>query len=152
MVMLNMQFMIPGFAVKKLFTDYDGKVNYNKIQAFYDEEEIAFLRDFPGLRWKIWSVSRNGRTGYGFYLFEDEESAMLRKKFAHKFYWRKGMMFVRCHISYVLEDISLKTKAQLGQDANPPATDAQAKEIMSQPIENLFKKMKRKVARLKDVK
>ena len=151
MVMLHMQFVIPGFAVKRLFTGGDGQISYNKIQAYYDEEEIAFLRDFPGLKWKIWSVSSDGRKGYGFYLFEDEDSARLRKHFAEKFYWRKGMLFVRCRISHVLEEISLQTKAQLDREANPPATEAQKKAILSQPMENPFKKMKRKTEKLKEV-
>lgn len=152
MYLLSMKFRIPGFAVKRLFTDTVGGVNYNKIQAYYDEKEIAFIRDFPGLKWKIWSVSEDGKTGYGYYLFEDKESALLRKRFAEKLYWRKGMLFVRCRLSRVLEDISIATKAQIDSEANPPASSDLAKKIMKQPLENPFKKMKRKTEQLKGIR
>lgn len=152
MVILNMRFRIPWLAAKLLLRGENGKVNLRKVEAYYDRELLEELRDFPGLKWKIWAISKNGLHGSGFYLFGDEASAQLRTKFARRFYWRKGMFFCRCYISEVVEDCSRFTRAPIDTPANPPVTPEQAAEIMRFKSEDPIKKFKRKYELLKGVK
>lgn len=151
MILLTMHFRIPWIAAKFLLCDERGNINKNKAEAYYDQKELEELRDFPGLKWKVWAISRNGRHATGVYLFAEEDSARLRRRFARKFYWRKGLFFLHCHLDEVLEGCSRTTRAPIDVPGNPPATEMQAASIMQPHLENGIKKFKRKYRELKKV-
>ena len=152
MYMLDMRFHIPWLAAKLLLCGRDGRVNINKVEAYYDRELLEELRDFPGLKWKLWSISENGLHGSGFYLFGDEASARVRERYAKKFYWRKGLLFCRCHISEVVEGCSRFTRAPIDVPANPAVTEEQERRLMHFKAEAPIKKLKAKYQILKGVK
>ena len=147
MYMLNIRFRIPLLASKLFLMGKDGKVSTSKVDAYYDRKLLEDLRDYPGLKWKIWAVSSDGRHGEGFYLFNDRESAELRAAYAKKYYPIKGMMFTRCYITEVAEGCSRFTRAPIDVPANPRVTEEQAKAIMeSRPaidIKDYVEKYKR---------
>lgn len=146
-----MRFHIPRPAARLLLRGADGRISMNKVEAYYDKKLLEELRDFPGLKWKLWAISQDGLHGSGFYLFEDESSAQLRARYANRFYWRKGMLFCRCHISRVIEGCSRFTRAPIDVEANPPATPAQAAQIMRFNAENPIKTLRAKYKLLKGV-
>ena len=143
MILLTMDFYIAPFA-RRLFLGTDGKIDIGKVEASYDKETLDELRDYPGLIWKIWSIEENGRHGSGTYLFADEASAKIRRRFAEKFYNFKGMLFVRCKTRIVLENCSAYTRAPLNLPANPPITEEQARRIMHPKLENPLKMLRHK--------
>ena len=145
MVMLAMDFYIPPFE-RKLFLGPDGKTDIAKVEASYEKSALEELRNYPGLIWKVWAIEDNCRHGSGYYLFADEHAAAVRKKFAEKFYLRKGMFFVRCTIRTVLENCSEYTRAPVNAPANPPMTADEEKSIMHPRLEPPLKMLKHKKA------
>lgn len=151
MVLLSVRFKIPRFAVKLFFRDRDGNVDLKRVEAFYDQKTLDELRDFPGLKWKVWAVSEDAGEGSGYYLFEDRHEAELREKYARRYYWRKGMLFARCQIHEVLEDCSRYTRAPLDVPANPPATAAQEQAILHPKLDSPIHMIREKKKLMKGV-
>ena len=151
MVLLSVRFKIPRFAVKLFFRDKDGNVDLKRVEAFYDQKTMDELRDFPGLKWKVWAVSEDASEGSGYYLFEDRHEAELREKYARRYYWRKGMLFARCQIHEVLENCSRYTRAPLDVPANPPATPAQERAILHPKLDGPIHMIREKKKLMKGV-
>lgn len=122
MIMLTMDFHIPLLARKLMFRGEDGKLSLDKINAYYDGEPLRFVDRFPGLIWKVWAVSEDGRRGSGYYLFDCRENAELRAAYARKHFWRKGITGLRIEYRTVLEDCSRATRAPIDLPANPHGT------------------------------
>jgi len=132
LVMLYVSFRIPVIMAKLALTDKDGKVNAEKAQKVFSPEDCRAIADFPGLIWKVWAVSDDGRTGSGFYLFNTREDAEARAAFAKKYYPRDGLFHVRCTIYEVLEDCSRTTRAPIDMAANPGITPEKYEELCRQ--------------------
>lgn len=149
--MLSIHFRIPRIAVRLFFRGKDGQVDLKKVEAFYDTKTLDELKNYPGLKWKVWAISRDARRGSGYYLFENYHEAELRAKYARRYYWRKGMLFTRCQIHEVLEGCSRYTRAPIDVPANPPATVEQEQAILHPNLDNPILMLRKKRKMMKGV-
>lgn len=149
MVVLTMDFYIPRVLGHFLLRGPDGKKDLRRAEAFFDEEQVRALAAFPGLKWKVWSISPDGTHGSGVYLFDTMADAQVRADYAKKYYWRKGLLFVDCRIYEVMEEFSRITRAPIDVPANPGCTPEQRVQLLSERAGNPIRKLKQVHARLK---
>lgn len=122
MVILSMDFIIPRIAFHLMLKGRNGALDMQRVEAFFDPDYTRQLADLPGLRWKLWGISPDGRHGSGYYLFETRADAEVRERWAKKFYWRKGMLFLKTRIYDVMEESSRITRCPIDLPPNPSCT------------------------------
>lgn len=149
MVILTMDFYIPRLVGKLLLHEKNGEMNVQRAEAFFSDETVQGIVDFPGLKWKVWSVSADGTHGSGVYLFDNMEDALVRKRFAEKYYWREGLLFVKCRLYEVLENPTHATRGPIDIPANPSATPEQIRQLFSYRPASPVRLLTRAVKRLK---
>ena len=106
MVMLQVTFHIPWIAAKLILRGDDGKVDMSQATKVFPLKTCEEIAQFPELKWKIWGVSEDARSGAGYYLFESRKAAEVRAAYAKKYYIRSGLYGVQCHIFEVMEECS----------------------------------------------
>lgn len=129
MVMLYIDFRIPWLVSRFAIRGPDGRADTAKAARLFSPESRRAIAEFPGLKWKVWALSEDGREGYGYYLFDSRADAEARAKYAKKYYPRDGLYRVRCTVSEVLEGPSRDTRAPLDTPANPPMTQEKYDEL-----------------------
>jgi hypothetical protein len=118
MVMLYVSFRIP-YIVSALALKRGKGMDPERAERLFSPESRREIADFPGLIWKVWAISEDGRTGSGFYLFNTRADAEARARYAKKYYPRDGLYRVRCVIYDVLPECSRATRAPIDLPANP---------------------------------
>ncbi len=108
------------FKVSKLLMSKNGIVDIERVENHYTDEKIKPIADWPGLKWKVWTVDEENFIGAGFYLFENKKDAEERAKYAKRHYpLNPAMSHVRTRIYYVLDDYSRACRAPIDIPANP---------------------------------
>ena len=144
MYILYVRFKVFPLAARFLLCDRDGKVSVKKAEAMFPESARQEIADFPGLKWKIWSIGDRGREGAGFYLFDTLEEAEARARFAKKVYPRDGLYGVRCTVYEVLEDCSRATRAPIDAPANPDAAPDVYQRLLREHKNPIIERYRRK--------
>lgn len=141
-----MNFKVPAFARLLLFRGKSEKLNLNKVNAFYGENDIEQINSFPGLIWKVWAISDDGKYGSGYYLFDTKAHAELRAIYAKRNYWRKGITGLHCEIENVLEDCSRGTRAPIDLMPTPDCSESQKADLicgkLGLPVKEMIEKYK----------
>lgn len=148
MVMLYINFSIAQLIGKLFLGRKNGVIDIDKAEEFFPPETAKEIAAFPGLKWKVWAVSPDGRRGTGFYLFADRESAEKRAEYAKRFYPKTpGLYNVKCDIFEVMEASSRVTRADLDCPANPGFTQADYEKWFDPKKNGTLKKIKRLLAK-----
>ena len=147
-VMLYINFSIAPIIGRLFLGKKNGVVDMEKVEKFFPAETAAEIAAFPGLKWKVWAISPNGRHGTGFYLFQTRADAEKRAEYAKKFYPKTpGLYNVKCDIFEVMEESSRVTRADLDCPANPSFTPADYEKWFHPERESMLKKAKRLLAK-----
>lgn len=148
MVMLYINFSIAQLIGKLFLGRKNGVIDIDKAEEFFPPETAKEIADFPGLKWKVWAVSPDGRRGTGFYLFADRESAEKRAEYAKRFYPKTpGLYNVKYDIFEVMKNQSRVTRADLDCPANPGFTPADYEKWFDPKKNGTLKKIKRLLAK-----
>ena len=143
MVMLYINFSIAPIIGKLFLRRKNGVIDMDRAETVFPPEKVNDIAAFPGLKWKVWSISPDGRHGAGFYLFADRESAEKRAEYAKRFYPKTpGYYNIKCEMFEVMEAASRVTRADLDCPANPSFTEGDYEKWFDPKRECALKKMK----------